>query len=419
MQYSLDRLQQVQRWWVIPILLLQIFAAIFFESRAFFFSLTISSALIFCTPLFIRGMHLRFVVIGGLAIVSLLSVLVFGFKTHSSRGRWFIYKRCLTILKDSFPEGVGSGKFSFTYGNYQAQYFESGAYSQEELLLADSPTYAFNDYLQILIETGLWGVVSIVSGILLLSLLILFTLKTQGTCNQILLLAIANIFTILIAAIFTHVFESLHFQILFFLSITVLVYYAFVPYKTIVVVASAIIFIILTLSHSKIRHFIDYTKMRSATDLYNAGFIEDASLKMDSLYEDLSKDPTFLSRYIDVKLSLGKFEIAEKLAFDLILINNTSLANGKLAYCLSKNHKKLLAEQYYKKAINLVPNRLHSREQLFEFYISTNQLYKAQRTGHELMSLPIKIISKKASDIKKRVATRLRLISSPSFHSTT
>jgi hypothetical protein len=53
------------------------------------------------------------------------------------------------------PLGVGLGNFGSAYGDAQAKYFASGAGTEREEYVAEGVEYAFNEYLQICIETGI------------------------------------------------------------------------------------------------------------------------------------------------------------------------------------------------------------------------------------------------------------------------
>ncbi|MDD6211474.1 MAG: hypothetical protein PUB21_12835, partial [Bacteroidales bacterium] len=52
-----------------------------------------------------------------------------------------------------------TGGFPEAYGEAQAEYFKSGTASYQEELVAGSPAFAFNEYLQIAVETGIPGLV--------------------------------------------------------------------------------------------------------------------------------------------------------------------------------------------------------------------------------------------------------------------
>ncbi|MDR0682939.1 MAG: O-antigen ligase family protein, partial [Dysgonamonadaceae bacterium] len=79
---------------------------------------------------------------------------LFMLKKDSASGRAFIWKIALQTVRTN-PFGVGLGNFGGSYGDVQAAYFASGAGSEREEYVAGGVEYAFNEYLQICIETGI------------------------------------------------------------------------------------------------------------------------------------------------------------------------------------------------------------------------------------------------------------------------
>ena len=90
-------------------------------------------------------------------LVSILTSLLFLYKTDSSNGRLLIYKVSANIFRDNWLLGIGQGQFKVQYNEYQAAYFSTHSIDSKEALLADNSYYAFNDFLQGLIENGLIG----------------------------------------------------------------------------------------------------------------------------------------------------------------------------------------------------------------------------------------------------------------------
>jgi len=90
-------------------------------------------------------------------LVSILTSLLFLYKTDSSNGRLLIYKVSANIFRDNWLLGIGQGQFKVQYNEYKAAYFSTHSIDSKEALLADNSYYAFNDFLQGLIENGLIG----------------------------------------------------------------------------------------------------------------------------------------------------------------------------------------------------------------------------------------------------------------------
>jgi hypothetical protein len=97
-----------------------------------------------------------------LAVLSVVALVLFAvamaglflLKKDSASGRAFTWKIALQTIKEN-PLGVGLGNFGGSYGDAQAAYFASGAGTEREEYVAGGVEYAFNEYLQICIETGI------------------------------------------------------------------------------------------------------------------------------------------------------------------------------------------------------------------------------------------------------------------------
>ena len=99
-------------------------------------------------------------------------------KKDSANGRLFMWKITALAIHESPVKGVGLGGFPAAYAKAQMRYFKSGKGNEAERLVAGSPEYAFNEYLQILLEQGLFGFV-------LFLLLSFFIIKEGIRNNQI------------------------------------------------------------------------------------------------------------------------------------------------------------------------------------------------------------------------------------------
>ena len=116
----------------------------------------------------------------GVSILSLfLAIAVYGvyyLKKDSADGRLFMWKVTTFAIKESPVKGTGLGGFPAAYANAQMSYFENGKASETEKLVAGSPEYAFNEYLQLFLEQGLIGIV--------LFLFLSFVIIKEGIKNR-------------------------------------------------------------------------------------------------------------------------------------------------------------------------------------------------------------------------------------------
>lgn len=106
----------------------------------------------------IRKIYKRKVVlacIAGSIIFIVIGYSLFQLKATSANGRLFMWKISTLAIAESPLVGHGTGNFVSAYGRAQEDYFANGEYSETEELVAGSPEYAFNEYLQVATEYGI------------------------------------------------------------------------------------------------------------------------------------------------------------------------------------------------------------------------------------------------------------------------
>lgn len=101
------------------------------------------------------------VLIIGIIALLLASIATFQLKVDSANGRLFMWKISCMAIAEKPLTGHGVGNFAQAYGEAQESYFVRGNYSGWEELVAGSPEYAFNEYLQVAVECGIPVLVSI------------------------------------------------------------------------------------------------------------------------------------------------------------------------------------------------------------------------------------------------------------------
>lgn len=95
------------------------------------------------------------VCIAGGVIIIMTGYALFQLKATSANGRLFMWKVGALAIAESPVLGHGTWNFVSAYGRAQEDYFANGEYSETEELVAGSPEYAFNEYLQVAVEYGI------------------------------------------------------------------------------------------------------------------------------------------------------------------------------------------------------------------------------------------------------------------------
>ena len=167
-----DRLSVVQYYLSMCVLLLICSVLPAGMSRAAWFA-----ALLSCGYVVLRVYHAkvksfvsehRYAVLGVLILGLLFASSAYFMKRDSADGRLLIGKITLRAIADN-PWGEKNGRtFSAIYGDAQERYFTDCEYLESEAWVAGTPDFAFNEYLQIAVEYGVWVSVLLVTVLLVL-----------------------------------------------------------------------------------------------------------------------------------------------------------------------------------------------------------------------------------------------------------
>ena len=133
------------------------------DSRASWLSFAIG-ILTFFSPLIIKHLPKSIIIRTGslLILICLCTYLISGlysYKKDSADGRILIWKISLEMVKDNPILAYGFDGFRKNYMNYQAAYLQEKQLPETINNLADDNHHAFNEFLRIIIEQGIIGVI--------------------------------------------------------------------------------------------------------------------------------------------------------------------------------------------------------------------------------------------------------------------
>jgi tetratricopeptide (TPR) repeat protein len=356
---------------------------------------------------YLKKYRKRLFIFGFMAIVllSLSLIGLFLLKKDSASGRAFIWKIAMQTIKEH-PFGVGLGNFGGSYGDVQATYFASGAGSEREEYVAGGVEYAFNEYLQICIETG------IVPFLFFIAFVIYVLITGIQNKNY---LPTSSLISLLIFASMSYPFNVLPFVIAFvFLSAMCLTnnddnheksgirnhYPKFMIWFFIIITPVAIA---LCMYQKIYPLYKAYKQWNSTTILYSANIYKEATEEYSEQYQYLQDEIRFLFEYAQ---SLSKSEQYEK--SNEILHRAIKISCDPMLYnIMGKNYQSLkqyeLAEQSFKKAVNLVPNRLYPHYLLAKLYYEMGLKDKAEYEINIVMTKPPKVESMAVEEMREEL----------------
>ena len=329
----------------------------------------------------IRAMMKPFLKKYGLWLMLGLAVIGIGayfYKKQSADGRFFMDKICIKTMCENGWKGVGIGGFGGAYGEVQASYFKKqidekgkddldwSAINRHDLLTADCPDNAFNEYLFIGVEAGPITMFLFI-GIIVFAIIISFK---RGTIWCYGLTALA------VFAMFSYPLHVLQFQVM--LPVLLAAAMSDVEANEIGKKSHELVFQFSTIVLLSILSFMkgpEITKYRQAENSWKkterwhySNYYEYVIEDCDSLLPYMKNHERFLFAFGQSLNKTGDYvksdsilKIGTEISCDPMFWNvmgNNSLALGKYRE----------AEERYKHAFYMVPNRLYPLYLLAQLY---------------------------------------------------
>lgn len=344
-------------------------------------------------------------------LVTLFGVLLFYLKADSVRGRVFIWKNTCTAIAERPFIGYGPGSFQMVYGNAQAGYFETNKGTENEKRVAGYAEYAFNEYLQFLVEGG---------GVLLLLVLCFgiavfrqgIIYKRYGFCGAILSLAI-------------FAFSSYPLQILPFGMAGIVFAAACVSKNELACMSeekqerrigdkrnllawglSVLLCGGAGIGIYKLRNLDELGEQwHKANVLLHSQVYDAASVGYEHLYSRLSYHPEFLMNYAKTLYSEGRPMDACKILNRAKLVScNSDIWNMQGRYYQSAGYYQS-AEYCFKQSLQIIPERLYPYYLLAKLYTEPGFLNKekAKQMATIVVTKPPKVHSKAVEEMREEM----------------
>ncbi|MFI3261437.1 MAG: O-antigen ligase family protein [Rikenellaceae bacterium] len=323
----------------------------------------------------------------GLVVCS-VTYYIYNLKQDSADGRVFMWKIASRIITNKPLTGTGLGAYCGEYAKTQAEYFSSNPNSKF-ISIAGAPEYGFNEYLQIGVELGVFGVVLFLS-ILLLSTYSLFRKRHIITYGLI---------AMLIFSFFSYPLSLLPFQIfmVIFIACSSSLSHSKNKSNLSILITTITIFSLLYLFTSygsiytnKISATLQWKEMRK---LYLNQNYREACVEFNSIYTQMRDNPRFLFEYGRALHMNDQFDKSTQ-----ILREGALLSSDPMFYNVIGNNFKEVglyceAENCYLFAYNILPDRMYSLYLLMKLYEYSEQEDKMLGTARAITSLKVKVES--------------------------
>lgn len=391
--------------------LLMLYVLYLTDSRASWISLIVG----FLFLLFTSPKSISFLKANKKKAIELISVLfvvgvsglyfLYQLSKDSVDGRTLIRKITISEIKEKPVFGNGIFNFTGIYNNSKAEYFNELQRPWNEIKVANYVSTAFNDYLQIIFEIGIVGIVLL--GLLLFVIIrkIEHNPKTRLGLTFVIIFAFLGVFTSVLYNPIAMVFLVWGLSLLFVFGnnrrelLTITNTFCIKSINAGFIIIS---FLIAVVFYLKTQTLIDFKTISEGENQRFYYKINDTKML---LIED---DP-----FVEFKFGFEKYHEGEAKKGTLMMESSVRKepvpeANAVLANLYSGHKNFLRTEQLLVLNNGIEPFRFEPKENLFRFYIQTNQKAKSIKVAGEIINLPVKIKSNKIQIYKMEAEKYLK-----------
>ncbi|MEQ9286431.1 MAG: O-antigen ligase family protein [Cyclobacteriaceae bacterium] len=389
-------------------LIIELLALLFSQSRAGLFGLIIAVLfwMIYLQKPTVYQVWCHFKHnIGKLIIMSSIGVsimfMVLYYNIDSVLGRLLIWEVSWKILEDSWLFGIGFGRFSIKYLDYQSKHFADSNFATGEQL-ADNTYYAFNDLLQISVESGVVGISLFLAMVFLVFFNRNFSKKNAQVAIQTAIKS--SLLAILGFGLFSYPFSSLPTQLnfIFFLALTssfrptILKIHFHQKVRSLL----TLIFIVLIglFGTDQFKKYSFIKKWSNISDYLSLSEREILS-SFEHIYPILKSRGDFLFNYGARLSEMGH----PKKAISVLNEARKKFNHMDLHIFMGKSYSALnntiKAEESYLHASNMVPNRMYPKYLLLVHYKNNAQWCQAFFQANKILDMQVKVPSFFADEI--------------------
>lgn len=298
----------------------------------------------------------------GIALVLFVIICVFfKMREDSAYGRIFIWKNAGNAIAATPIMGHGSASFSGIYQDVQVAYFKSGKQTATEERVADNPEYAFNEYIQMLVEGGLI--------LLLLFIFWVFYILRQGFKREEYGLC-SGVISLLIFAFFSYPFQIPSFILAAIVILASLPQDGLKANNFWLLTAFMICVVLVCLGWS--RYHLDSRVLaeswRKCRLLKISGAPDIAVTGYEKLYANLKDNANFLVEYARCLSQQKEYSKSNEFLQRAKLLKCDAMIYNIMGQNYQRMHCYQQAESCFLYAANLVPNRIYPYYLLANLY---------------------------------------------------
>jgi O-antigen ligase len=393
-----------RRWISLSAVIIIVMAIILSASRAGMVSLFVTGMIFLFYR--IRVQAKRKIIWSMASIAIVLSGLYF-LKKDSADGRLLIWRCSLEMVKDKPIPGFGQGGFKAHYMDYQADYFEKHPDSQY-VMLADNVNRPFNEYLSLLVDYGITGLILFLA----CAWFLWKCYRRKGNRNIAGRISIGCLLSVAVFAFFSYPLTYPFVWIMLALSIFTIIYQAKISIRVPLSINTSLKLLaipIIIVSGIFIYRQMEAERLwRKIAHQSLAGQTEQVLPVYKQLHQQLSHNELFLYNYAAELNVTGRYSGSLKIAQEC----EQWWADYELQLLIADNYQQMKqypkAEQHYLKAANMCPVKFVPLYSLFDLYLTTGEKDKATAIAGKIMNKPVKVMSPTIWQIKYDVEQKMK-----------
>ena len=293
--------------------------------------------------------------IAGSVIIIVAGYALFQLKATSANGRLFMWKISSMAIAESPLIGHGTGNFVSAYGRAQENYFANGEFSEMEELVAGSPEYAFNEYLQVAMEYG-------IPFLLVISLVIAFCLWKGSSEERIGICG--GVISFLVFAFSSYPMQIPGFAVTFYLLLAACV----IGRSKVILFLFISMMVLLGTYYWKNNQYAACKDWYRSKMLYNIGAYQSAKEDYGKLYPELANRGAFLFEYGYSLHKLKEYDNSTRVLEEAMAHSNDPM----ILNIIGKNYQALgayeKAEEYLIRSTHRLPGRIYPYYLLVKLY---------------------------------------------------
>lgn len=327
--------------------------------------------------------------IAGGVIIIMIGYALFQLKATSANGRLFMWKVSTLAIAESPVIGRGIGNFVSAYGRAQEDYFANGEYSETEELVAGSPEYAFNEYLQVAVEYG-------IPFLLVVSLIIGFSLWKGSSEGRIGLCG--SVISVLVFAFSSYPMQIPGFAVTFYFLLAACA----IGHSRIILLLFMSMIVLLGAYYWKNNQYDACKDWHRGKMLYNIGAYQSAKEEYEKLYPELVNRGAFLFEYGYSLHKLKEYDNSTRILEEAMTHSNDPMILNIIGknYQATGDYEK--AEEYLIRSTHRLPGRI------YPYYLLTKLYAEPKYRQPEKLKYAAEIVLTKEPKVQSTAVKEMR-----------